>query len=263
VGIGTRATIGPYFAWRVGRSEWPWVGFRANDHKRSAVDIAVKERVLQGTPPSPHPSLSRVIDGGVVPGTASGDAQRFWVREHAAGVELAVLLRRTAAEGAAMDVDMACWLAESVGGASLAALAHEWGLHPGIARVVVRWDGMPLLLESDGAHALEAVAFQEWKPVSKAHELVVLLARCLDPKRAIVDTLRSAALPERVRRIALDAYTSAGIKNEWNDLVAALTAARTLDVQELQRSWAGLVAHLAPEERAAHDALLEEIGAHP
>jgi hypothetical protein len=135
-------------------------------------------------------------------------------------------------------------------------------LHPGIARVVVRFSGMPLLLESDGAHAPVAVAFQEWKPVSKAHELVVLLARCLDPRRSIVDTLRESALPERVRKIALDAYASAGIRNEWNDLVQALTDTRTVDAHELRRSWAGLVAHVAPDLRAEHDALLEEIGAH-
>lgn len=250
--LGHPSNIGPYAAWRitgVDRS-WPWIGMRRGDDARAAVDLTM--RTTKEPTLGEHPSLSRVVAEGTV------GAQRYWVREHVGGVDLALLIDRTKRQGAAIDVDMALWAVECVGEAD--AVATSGRTFAGLAHAAIRWDGQPFLLDENCAHVAEAVALEgALNPPTtrnKLLSLVYLLALCIDPRASLAETLRNATLPERVRRIALEAAIGKGP----SELLGAISESRTVAPEQVRASWAGLAAQLAPDERRAHDELIDEIG---
>jgi hypothetical protein len=249
--LGEPTRIGPYLAWRPAREGVleRHLGVRADDDTRTAVDVLTGWGSAPAPLRGPHPSLPPILSQG-----QRADGQRWWAREHTGGVPLVRLLARTSVQQAAVDVEMACWLVETLGAAALAA--QEEPAWASVGHVVVRFDdGRPILLR-DKPRYDDDLAALEWRGAdrNRAQALSSLLAMCLDARAPVADAILRGPLPEAVQHAAL-APARDGL-----DLVEALAAARTSDPAALQAAWRGAVHALFPDELAEHRALLEELG---
>ncbi len=258
-----------------------WSGFRADDDKRTLVDVLswpaeltadVAPRVTaERARRVDHETHAKLLDVGV-----STDTQSVWaLRERTLGVSLPAFWDRTDEQRASLDVESATFLVEQLGRGLLAG-ALEWRPLT-TAGVVLRYDdGQPLLLQQPLVDTPLLPQLDEENVPSVALEVAGLLARCLQPGRersfawtppgqaradvrAVIAATTELAEGARILAVAA-ARDDPAQRPPALELLDALAAARTGSALAMRAHLRDVVAHLFPAERAAAEEMREAMG---